>query len=304
MYFPFIRGKQFELVAIRELAPKLPNDLYKPIIEPVRENLLPLIKTIKSINEFNVQPIIIINPSLGDFKSKNVNLYSKILSLDSSLNFIPCVQIVESAADYSPILKDLPRGLAIFVPDILEDVNQSIFENSEFDIVPVDTLDSELVGLHNVILLDDPFQKKSRNADYKDRSKFSLLHKNFKNRPNTIGFSDYNIVGSEYTEAGGPAYVVTIHLSYIDKENEQMFVRHFSSYPSNSPANPGGKFEEALERAIRYINENPNVFDETFGIDELRRLHATAHFPGLGLVKKISVQHHIETICNYLNKAR
>ncbi|NMP29128.1 sce7725 family protein [Rahnella sp. SAP-1] len=303
MYFPFIRGKQFELVAIRELAPKLPNYLFKPIVEPVRENLLPLVKTIKSINEFNIKPIIIINPSLGDFKSKNINLYPRLLSLDNSLNFTPCIQIQDGIVDYSIILQELPKNdKAIFVPDIVEDVNPAIFSLSNFNIVPADSSDSEIEKINNIVLLDDPFQKKSRNADYRDRSKFSSLHTNYSFRPNTIGFSDYNIVGSEYSESGGPAYVVTIHLSYIDKESQQMFVRHFSSSPSNSPANPGGKFEEALNNAIHFIDKNPSIFDDTFGIEELRRLHITEHFPGLGLVKKITVQHHIETICNYLKK--
>lgn len=67
MYFPFIRGKQFELNALRELAPLLNNKIYKPIIEPVRKNLLPLVRTIKELNENNIIPIIIINPNLGDF---------------------------------------------------------------------------------------------------------------------------------------------------------------------------------------------------------------------------------------------
>ncbi|WP_047608430.1 sce7725 family protein [Rahnella aquatilis] len=303
MYFPFIRGKQFELVAIRELAPKLPNFLFKPIIEPVRENLLPLVKTIKSINEFDIKPIIIINPSLGDFKSKNINIYSMISSLDNSLNFTPCIQIQDGIDDYSQILQELPKNnKAVFVPEIVEDVNPQIFLLSDYNIIPADSSDSEIEKIKNIVLLDDPFQKKSRNADYRERSKFSSLHKNYSDRPNAIGFSDYNIVGSEYSESGGPAYVVTIHLSYIDKESQQMFVRHFSSSPSNSPANPGGKFEEALSNAINFIDNNPLIFDDTFGIEELRRLHATEHFPGLGLVKKITVQHHIETICNYLNK--
>lgn len=301
MYYPFIRGKQFELVAIRELAPRVPSYLFKPIIEPVRENLLPLVKTIKSINGFGVRPIIIINPKIGDFRSSDVNLNSRILSLDNSLEFVPCIQVSETQEDYSTLLNNLPNDISLFFPDSIEEVSPAMLLRSKFNIVTADSLDSELANLRNIILLDDPFQKKSRNADYKDRSKFSSLHTNFSSRPNVVGFGDYNIVGSEYSESGGPAFVVTIHLSYIEKENEQMFVRHFSSSASNSPANPGGKFEEALNKAISYINLNPDVFDETLGIEELRTLHKKEHFPGLGLVKKISVEHHIETICNYLD---
>ncbi|MFP1730221.1 sce7725 family protein [Lonsdalea quercina] len=300
MYFPFIRGKQFELVALRELAPRLPNYLYKPIIEPVRRNLLPLIKTIKHINEFNIQPIVIINPDLGDFDGLNIELYSAILKLDDSLNFLPCIKITDNN-NFIDLLNDLPKKRAIFIPEIDDESVLKYIEGECLGILPVDIFDEELAKLKNIILLDDPFQKKSRNADYKEKSRFSSLHKNYNSRQNVIGFGDYTIVGSDYSEAGGPAYVVTIHLSYIEKENEKMFVRHFSSSPSNSPANPGGKFDEALKNVMAFIKSNPNVFDRTFGLDELSRLYANEHFPGLGQVKKISIQHHIETICNYLD---
>lgn len=300
MYYPFIRGKQFELVALRELAPRLPNYIYKPIIEPVRKNLLPLIKTIKHINEFDIQPIVIVNPDLGDYSGLDVNLYREILTLDNSINFLPCVKVTDESNHLS-LLDEIPKRRAIFIPEIDDESALKHISDECLGILPVDIFDEELVKLKNIILLDDPFQKKSRNADYKDKSRFSFLHKSYSSRANVIGFGDYTIVGSDYSEAGGPAYVVTIHLSYIDKENGQMFIRHFSSSPSNSPANPGGKFDEALKKAISFINSNPNVFDNTLGLAELSRLHVNEHFPGLGQVKKISIQHHIETICNYLD---
>ncbi|TCZ23281.1 sce7725 family protein [Pantoea agglomerans] len=299
MYYPFIRGKQFELVALRELAPRLPNNLYKPIIEPVRKNLLPLIKTIKFINEFNIEPVVIINPDLGDFEEVKAELYSDLLSLDNSLSFLPCIKISDNK-DNSYLIKELPARKAIFVPEIIDESILKDIQGDCLGILPSDIFDEELAKLDNIVLLDDPFQKKSRNADYKEKSRFSSLHKTYKSRKNVIGFGDYTIVGSDYSEAGGPAYVVTIHLSYIEKENAHMFVRHFSSSPSNSPANPGGKFDEALKCAMTFIRQNPHTFDKTLGLEELSRLSAAEHFPGLGQVKKISIEHHIETICNFL----
>jgi hypothetical protein len=38
MYYPFIRGKQFELVMLREMAPKVAEWNFVPIIEPVKGN--------------------------------------------------------------------------------------------------------------------------------------------------------------------------------------------------------------------------------------------------------------------------
>ncbi|MBG3081092.1 sce7725 family protein [Proteus mirabilis] len=302
MYFPFIRGKQFELNALRELAPLLNNKIYKPIIEPVRKNLLPLVRTIKELNENNIIPIIIINPNLGDFENECINLIIKLSSMDNKIKFIPCVKIADNTINYSLVLNELPTVNAIFIADILEKKHFQYLNRSTYAIIPKQTVDDELYQLkNNIILIDDPFQKKTRNADYKERSSFSNLHINYLTRPNVIGFSDYAIVGAEYSEAGGPAYVVTIHLSYIEKDYNQMFIRHFSSEKSNSPANPGGKFHEALARYINFINSYPNTFDNTLGTRELAYLYNEKHFPGLGQLKKISIEHHIETLCNYLS---
>ena len=39
MYFPYFRGKQFELIAIRDTATLLADSGFIPIIEPVKEAL-------------------------------------------------------------------------------------------------------------------------------------------------------------------------------------------------------------------------------------------------------------------------
>lgn len=300
MYFPFLRGKQYELTAIRELAPRIASNLFKPIIEPVRNNLLPLTKTIKTINAYGFSPLVIVNPDLGDFKHERKNLLKEITALDGKLNFEPCIKINESPDE--SILKSIQVAPSLFIPEILDESADSYLGNYNYIIVPADTPETEFSNLNNIVIIDDPFQKKTRNADYKDKSNFSSVHTNFNAKENVIGFSDYTIVGSEFSESGGPAFVVTIHLSYIDKKHGQMLVRHFSSPPSKSPANPGGKFHEALTNAIEFIEEYPDVFYETLGIEELFKLYKNEHFPGLGLLKKISIQHHIETLCLYLDK--
>lgn len=38
MYFPHLRGKQFELIALRELVGVLNSDKVMPIIEPLKSN--------------------------------------------------------------------------------------------------------------------------------------------------------------------------------------------------------------------------------------------------------------------------
>lgn len=66
MYHPYFRGKQYELVAIRELAPLMKEAGFLPIIEPVRETLGGLHKALDAIVEAGGKASVIVNPYHGD----------------------------------------------------------------------------------------------------------------------------------------------------------------------------------------------------------------------------------------------
>ena len=69
MYFPYLRGRQYELIALRELIAN--NKLSKniiPIIEPVK--VAPtMVSTIEALNNLKHSYIIIRTPSVGSFVS-------------------------------------------------------------------------------------------------------------------------------------------------------------------------------------------------------------------------------------------
>ncbi|EBB5959456.1 sce7725 family protein, partial [Salmonella enterica] len=69
MYYPYFRGKQFELLAIRDTANVMAEAGFTPIIEPVREALNGLERTLKTIKENDGKAIVIINPACGDHSS-------------------------------------------------------------------------------------------------------------------------------------------------------------------------------------------------------------------------------------------
>ena len=66
MYFPYFRGKQNELITIRESAEILSQANFIPIIEPVKESLKGLHRAIEAITEADGSAILIVNPSYGD----------------------------------------------------------------------------------------------------------------------------------------------------------------------------------------------------------------------------------------------
>lgn len=141
---------------------------------------------------------------------------------------------------------------------------------------------------------------KKRNADYPKESIFSELHTYYSEYSNVVGFGDFSITGEEYSESGGPAYVVTTSMSYINNEKfDELYIRHYSSEPDGTPQTQE-KILEALSHFMNAYNTNEVNFIETEGIRQFISLHKARHFPGLGQVKKISILHHTETINYYL----
>lgn len=299
MYYPILRGKQFELIALRELAGHIRSDVIRPVIEPVRGNLAPIIKTLEVLSESGIVPLVIMNPTIGDFSKGAGGLFALI---EIAAKFTPCIK-VRSIEDLSLLDKlglSLP-DVAIFIEGGIDKALVEQLQEASCILLNKDKVHSGAISrLKNVVLFGDFFDKKVRNADYKEKSFYSSLHTEWRTYKNAIGFGDYTILSEEYSEAGGPAYVVTIHLSYVDgDEFDAMYVRHFSSFNDDSPANPGGKFKSALDKVSEYINGNPQVFVKTLGLNELLSLRGNP-FPGLGQVKKYSMKHHIETTCGFV----
>ena len=116
------------------------------------------------------------------------------------------------------------------------------------------------------------------------------------------GFGDFLIVGDEYSETGGPAYAVAIHLTFIDPDqDDSMQIYHFKSERQDTPQDPAGKFGEALAEMMKTLDAPESKILETNAVKEFRALHKQRHFPGLGYVKKLSMGHHIETLADYFN---
>lgn len=82
MYYPILRGKLNELLALRELA-QLELKNFTPVIEPVKKDIKALVKTIESLNEYSIEPYIIINPTIGDFASDPYSLFNALKFFDN-----------------------------------------------------------------------------------------------------------------------------------------------------------------------------------------------------------------------------
>lgn len=313
MYHPYFRGKQYELITIREMASILQEADFCPIIEPVKETLNGLSRTLKAVAEVEGRAIVIVNPHHGDLSESGERLtellQEKFLDLPGisagillkpNMSVAEALECFENHSEHSPCFihagftdaKTLSGRLGQLVKDQCH-----IF---------VDRFCGKLYQKHfkqaTRILLRDGFQKK-RNRDYEQVEFFSDLHATFEEE-GMNGFGDFLIVGDDYSETGGPAYAVAIHLTFIDSDQDDaMQIYHFVSDRQDTPQDPAGKFAEALDKMISILNKRNSKVKETSAVQEFRELHHQGHFPGLGYIKKLSMNHHIETLARYFDQA-
>lgn len=304
MYYPILRGKLNEFLALRELSNLAIDKLFCPVIEPVRKELAPLIRTIKELNDNGLIPYIFLNPTVGDLEGDNQYIYNELKKYDEIV-YIPVVVIRDNLNIVKNLISDLDN-YALFLTDGLSKEIIDVTKSANLTFLSSNTPPNLINLINNVVLYDACFKKQKRNADYPIESPYSSLHTFFDDYRTVVGFGDYTTLSEEYSESGGPAYVVTIHVTYIDDQRySEAFTRHYSSEDDESPANPGKKFKEALTKFIQEKNSGTISFVKTSGVDDFEEIYQTQHFPGLGQVKKISIKHHIETINDYLiNKGK
>ncbi|MGU1064236.1 sce7725 family protein [Pseudomonas aeruginosa] len=310
MYYPYFRGKQFELISIRENAPLMAASNFAPIVEPVREALSGLDRAIKAVCEAKGKAIVIVNPYHGDHRENGAGITEFVrgyidnpsigagILLRQDMGIAEAMQLCERHHKHQ--LNFIHAGfthgkeLAHELGETLTTARHIFNEN----FCPK-TYRKHFSGSER-ILLRDGF-KRRRNRDYPPVELFSDLNVTFQDE-GMNAFGDFSIVGDDYSESGGPAYAVAIHLTFIDPDQDDaMFIYHFVSTSQDTPTDPAGKFAEALDKLIDKLNSGTSNLYETNALQELRSLHSKGHFPGLGYLKKISLNHHIETVAKFFS---
>ncbi len=313
MYFPYLRGKQFEVTALKELVPLLAQSEYViPILEPVRKAAGSLDKIARVTADIGSMVIIIENPEKGDFGGDHRpirQLFSGPLShlpsavpgfiVDSKTTLPSLRAFFARHSDRSVVIfhfGSLPR------PDDLLSLQEE-YENTAYNVF----LDGKVSRSYrtsfktsNAVVLEDKFTRQAVNKDYPPREFFSDRHRLYR-EDGFAGFGDFLVIGNHYADGGGAAHAVAIHLTNRE-DGGDIYIRHFVSDRTKGTADTPGKFMEALRKASRFIMSNEN-WRRTQGCEELLDLGRRQHFPGLGYVKKISIKHHIELLDQILIEA-
>jgi len=320
MYFPYLRGRQYELLALRELVSSKSNNLLGdyviPIVEPVKLSST-LTKTISEYIKASHPISIIKNPVVGSFlkELENVKDGSKeALYKEEFLMQYDNAAVIKSIImqkNAESILKDwAEKGvnkndlLVINIDRDYLDLYEREFNgvDPKYALIPDERTFRRKIRRHRV-LLDDKFEKQDRNVDYQSATDefFSDDHLYFA-EDGYQGFSDYSIIGNEYIESGFAPYAVVIHIVYFAVADKSLRIKHFVSDSNVDTTDTAKKFYETVSKLAEWYETEPKPVEMTLGLKTLLEHHQNLTYPGLGSAKKLSLMHHLELMGKYLNK--
>lgn len=285
MYYPYFRGKQFDLLALIALVEKncLSSNVI-PIIEPVKNS-----KTLQKfidVYKKNTQPFYLIqNPQAGDFLTKEGIFHLNSLSLEKAV-------IVEQP------IETLIEKPELFVIGNSTPALQSDWQTNTTKVL----LPKEFRLLQKVkgekILSQDVFTRLPKTSFYQECSDefFSDAHLTFQ-ASGFVGFSDFSIDSRVYYEHSYPSKILSLHLVYFEKD--RLRIHHFLS-DEDSPTQKD-KFFELMDEVTTWQNKLCGE-KMTLGISLLLEAVSKDKFPGMGVMRKAAVMHHMELMSRYIDK--
>lgn len=307
MYYPLLRGRQFELIALRELATEgITQGYVTPIIEPVKRSSNNLRLANNIFVRTGQKAYLILNPTSGEIAGDNNTISDFLIELGDN-NFLPAFYLNGNEDYISQTIEEYNLSNCMIIG------SNEIQQTQELDdliirdeVVLFTTQDPErnrslrrylMDSDKSIIRLDDLFEREVRNSNYLSipAHRFSEEHIYYQ-EDGYSGFSDYTPLSGDFIDGGSTPRAVVIHFTYLNTQN-QIWIRHFTSNTNDSIANVQGKFGEAAHKCILFCQQNGFT---NSAIEELREYYNRPHYPGLGTVKKISIKNHLTVVANYL----
>ncbi|GMC00015.1 sce7725 family protein [Enterococcus thailandicus] len=291
MYYPYLRGKQFDLLALKEAINRnVLSTKVQPIIEPVRDSAT--LKNVVELFQKKKQPLIVIdNPQVGQFKLFQEHLHPWTEMQKSSIRH----GLILTPQNFQEIVNNPPEWLIFDGQYYLrESASWKKLANNETKFVIPDKSRLRIWLPENKIILRDSFQTKKYVENYAEKpddffSDDYLFHR----EDGYVGFADFTIEGSRYFDKGYPSRALGIHLTYVDAYGN-IRVKHFISDSNESAKDQAVKFFEAAAKMKNWVWRNQDQLLITSGMIELLLLEKKQKFPGLGVLKKWSLLHHLE----------
>lgn len=308
MYYPYLRGKLFELETLLEVS----GDVYKntfPIIEPVNNNRTAVLRY-KSLVQRKIPFIFIVNPRHPKVPFSIARIQQlfieDILSDHTNLTLGYIVDQLSSTAELSAFLRANPdHPKAVIFKYTLTSADLAAYDTVLkahtpeillFDDRKISSRMLKTLNWHtNQVIITDGFQRQDRNADYPLMDAFDSYTSTWV-EDGWQGMGDYLTIGDHFAEGGGQPYVVTFHIT-VPNGNDLEIYHYSSTTLSTVKGRVGPKFLEACNMLVSSPHTTPL---SSTGLSNYRDWNSRSHTSVLGAAKKASMKHHIEMVSSII----
>ncbi|GMA71618.1 hypothetical protein GCM10025885_06670 [Tetragenococcus osmophilus] len=223
------------------------------------------------------------NPQLGEFNTLNASILLQELPAKKALLVNQPLETRRSSADLLVI--DQP---SIALASDWTDNQKPVFIPPEFRLL------NKVIG--DKIISQDHFTRLPKLSFYQacTDEPFSSDHLSYKEK-GFLGFSDFSIDSRIYYEKSFPSTLLSLHLVYFSQE--QLRIHHFLS--TEEPATQKEKFLELMQEVCAWQKVLCHE-SLTKGLSLLIDYADQKKFPGMGVMRKASVMHHMELMSRYL----
>jgi len=308
MYFPYFRGKQYELLALNELANgELLGKSVIPVVEPVKLTST-FDGTLRTFANTQSRIAIVFNPAVGDFAGIDNFADAYCARLGGIENIEPALLMSKNTASVlkSLVAKGVSQSAVTAVldkRDFLEIYKEHFSKTApQYTLFP-DERQIRRIVTHGKVMFENKFTKQEKNADYKaiPDEFFSDDHLYFASE-GYEGFGDYSVVGNTYSEDGFAPKAVAIHIVYFDNDNI-LRIHHFVSDSNIDTKDVAGKYYEAVTKLANWYH-NGYQAQKTNALSSFISHYENGYYPGLPTIKKLSIMHHLELMGKYLDGGR
>lgn len=313
MYFPYLYGRQYELLALRGVAKKIGiKNKVIPIIEPVKTKTSDIIKALKELLDAGSSAVVIVNPHQGDFKTASSIVISTWLSEITNafpshprLTFGFKITSNTNFAEISTFIAKYPLSIAL--------IHWSETDPVKFNalIKPIATrvlnvnIHPHISSAYRLslagtgVLARNGFNVADRNADYPPSELYDDLNLTYLTKEKMKGYSDFTITGTGFREGGGQAHAVAIHFTH-ERPSKDIGIQHFVSDTTTiPPSDPNLKIGECLKKLDRYVKANSASLGFSDAAKKFQIIYQNGTPTNLGKLKQYSIEHHLE-LMNHL----
>lgn len=301
-YYPYFRGRMYDLLALRalceqgQLGPHI-----VPIIEPVRDSK-ELQQTVTTLIA-SAQPFsLIANPQVSVYGLNTVKLHP-LPDLGAYPFYHPgAILAADFSADY---LTTTPGQTSLLVapnyPLLQAYQHTQVLQQVGGILIPDEARLHQLAA-DRAILLTDALPSPAHVADYQDLADTYFAPAYWSQSPvGYQGFGDYSLMGHVYFEHGMPSRAIALHVIYVTVKGD-LRIHHFVSDSNDSMRGQKKKFFEALTKLTAWAPTHLTGLNRTPALTALLAYANQNKFPGLGVVKKLTIMHHLQLMQRLLEQ--